>query len=128
MKPKKHINFFQAAVILLCGQIFLQDAVAEDLKNQDRTYLIDRTGEQWDITQAVSIGFEHRFFEFGIGRNAFRSLSESDWSGNDSKNESNFRVIGVAGGDEAHAYSVSKLSRHEIANTVLGPEPIAVGY
>ena len=128
MKPKKHINFFQAAVILLCGQIFLQDAVAEDLKNQDRTYLIDRTGEQWDITQAVSIGFEPRFFEFGIGRNAFRSLSESDWSRNNGKNESNFRVIGVAGGDEAHAYSVSKLSRHEIANTVLGPEPIAVGY
>ncbi len=28
----------------------------------------------------------------------------------------------------AHAYSVRKLSRHEIANTIIGGRPIAAGY
>ncbi len=37
-------------------------------------------------------------------------------------------MIGVSDGKTAQAYSVSKLSRHEVANTMLGDAPIAVGY
>jgi hypothetical protein len=48
-------------------------------------YLVDRHGERWDITQAKSIGFEPGRFEFGIGRNAFRPLSDNDWSHDDKK-------------------------------------------
>ncbi|MBW2139146.1 MAG: DUF3179 domain-containing protein, partial [Deltaproteobacteria bacterium] len=40
----------------------------------------------------------------------------------------NPRVIGVYDGKESHAYSVPKLRRHEIANTNLGSQPIAVSY
>ncbi len=39
---------------------------------------MDRTGERWDITQAVSMGFDPDRFEFGIGRNAFYPLDEND--------------------------------------------------
>jgi hypothetical protein len=128
MKPEKYIHYFLMTVTLLIGQIFVQSAIAVVLKDENRTYLIDRTGERWDITQAVSIGFEPRFFEFGIGRNAFRPLDESDWSKDQPNVRSKLRVIGIAKGDEAHAYSVPRLSRHETANTVVGSEPIAVGY
>jgi hypothetical protein len=38
------------------------------------------------------------------------------------------RVIGIAEGDEAKAWSVRKLSRHEIANSSIGGDAIAVGY
>jgi hypothetical protein len=115
-------------VVLFCSHILIPIAAAEIIEDKDRTYLIDQTGERWDITQAVSIGFEPRYFEFGIGRNAFRPLSESDWSNSVGNNVSNFRIIGIADGDEAHAYSVSKLARHEIANTILASDPVAVGY
>ena len=94
----------------------------------DRTYLVDRTGERWDITQARSIGFDPQGFEFGIGRNAFRPLDEKDWSHDTGNTPPSIRVIGVADGDVSHAYSVSKLSRHETANTVLSSRPIVVGY
>lgn len=128
MNSKKHINFYLMAVVLFCSHILIPVAAAQIIEDKDQTYLIDQTGERWDITQAVSIGFEPRYFEFGIGRNAFRPLSESDWSNSVGNNGANFRIIGIADNNEAHAYSVSKLARHEIANTMLASDPIAVGY
>jgi hypothetical protein len=113
---------------LLFSLVLSQAAAAEVIKDNGHTYIIDRTGERRDITQAVSIGFEPHNFEFGIGRNAFRPLSESDWSNGVVNNVTNFRVIGVVDGNDAHAYSVSKLYRHEIANTMLATDPIAAGY
>jgi hypothetical protein len=128
MSLKNKSNFCRVAVLLLFSIVLSQAAAAEVIKDKGHTYLIDRTGERWDITQAVSIGFEPRYFEFGIGRNAFRPLSESDWSNGVENNVPNFRVIGVVAGNEAHAYSVSKLNRHEIANTMLASIPIVTGY
>jgi hypothetical protein len=47
-------------------------------------FLVDRTGEQWKITQAVSIGFHPRGFQFGIGRDAIRPLDASSLCGDQS--------------------------------------------
>jgi hypothetical protein len=128
MNSKKHIKFNIMAFALLLSYILIPIVAAEIIEERDQTYLIDQIGERWDISQAVSIGFKPSRFEFGIGRNAFRPLSESDWSNSVGNSKRNFRIIGIADGDEAHAYSVSKLARHEIANTMLDSDPIAVGY
>jgi hypothetical protein len=128
MNSKNHISFFHMSVILFCNLFLIQAAKADVIEDNGRTYLIDQTGERWDITQARTIGFEPRHFQFGIGRNAFRALKESDWPTVVEDTSKNLRVIGVADGDEAHAYSVSKLSRHETANTQLEAKPIVVGY
>jgi len=128
MNSRNHFNFYRVIIILFCTLFLIPIAAAKIIEDQGRTFLIDQTGERWDITQAVSIGFEPRDFEFGIGRNAFRPLSESDWSNRGAPNFPDSRVIGVSEGDEAHAYAVSKLSRHEIANTMLASEPVAAGY
>ena len=94
---------------------------------RNKTYIVDQTGEKWDVTQAKSIGFDPHWFQYGIGRNAFTTLSDSHL-----KNKPSFlrdyRIIGIANESEAQAYSVPKLRRHEIANTTLGSKPIAVGY
>lgn len=66
-------------------------------------------------------------FQHGIGRHAFHPLNESDWVSGGNNNQRKFRVIGVVDGDEAHAYSVPKLSHHEIANTKLASKPIMAG-
>lgn len=128
MNAKNHFSFYRIPVIMLFSLVLIQTATAKVIEDNDQTYLIDQTGERWDITQAVSIGFEPRYFEFGIGRNAFRPLSDSDWSNGEDNNIPNFRVIGVADGDDAHAYSVPKLYHHEIANTMLASKPILTGY
>lgn len=128
MNSKNHIRFLHIPVLLFFSLFVIQTATADVIEDNGRTYLVDQTGERWDITQARTIGFEPRHFQFGIGRNAFRPLDESDWPPGVEDSPTHLRVIGVAGGDEAQAYSVSRLSRHETANTRLESKPIVVGY
>lgn len=114
-------------VCLMLGYL-APHAAATMLKEGGQTYLVDRTGERWDITQAVSIGFEPNHFEFGIGRHAFNPLDDTHWQSGLRQNGSGMRVVGVAGNADAHAYSVNKLRYHETANTFLGSEAIVAGY
>lgn len=93
-----------------------------------KTYIVDQRGEKWDVTQAESIGFKPKGFQFGIGRDAFTPLDDSSLTDNTDSVPKDLRVIGVEEGSEAQAYSVPRLKWHEIANSKLGSEPIAVGY
>ena len=104
------------------------NAAAAVVKQGQKTFLVDRTGEWWDISQAVSIGFDPNRFEFGIGRNAFKPLDEGDWQSNSDNSPSNLRIIGVARDRDAHAYSVNRLRYHETANTFLGETAVVAGY
>ena len=93
-----------------------------------KTYIVDRNGERWDVTQAKSLGFKPEKLQYGIGRNAFKTLNDSDMSDDTSSVSGRSRVIGVSVGEEAHAYTISKLRRHEVANTTIDEKPIAAGY
>lgn len=103
-------------------------AGATVVEKDGRVFITDQTGEQWDITQAKSIGFDPGDFEFGIGRYAFKPLSEADWLTNEWRDAFDFRVIGIADGRDAHAYALDKLARHETANTYLSSKPILGAY
>lgn len=94
----------------------------------DKTFIVDQTGERWDISQAKSIGFKPEGFQYGIGRNAFIPLDDSSLATDRFSVPEKLRVIGVTEGSQAQAYSVSKLMHHEIANTRIGSKPIMVGY
>lgn len=103
-------------------------AMAKVLKKGDRIYIVDQTGEHWDISQAVANGYDPNHFEFGIGRHAFQLLGKRDWLSKTGDIPDDLRVIGVAGHGEAHAYAVEKLRYHETANTFLGPRAILAAY
>jgi hypothetical protein len=124
---KKSLFFFIIMFIAIC---FVQSDItfSSVVKKGSKTFIVDRLGEHWNVTQAASIGFKPDRFQYGIGRNAFTTLDNSNLSRSTSLVSSNLRVIGVADGSEAHAYSVRKLARHEIANVILGSKAIAVGY
>lgn len=98
------------------------------IRQNDRVFIVDRTGERWGVTQAVSIGFDPRGFQFGIGRNAIRPLDASSLAKSHANLRPSERVIGIANASDAHAYVIRKLTRHEIANTRIGDEPIAAAY
>jgi len=102
-------------------------ACARVSEEGENVFITDQTGERWDVTQAETLGFKPHRFQYGIGRHAFTPLGDEDLSGDNTFVSSNTRVIGVVNQNEAHAYSVRKLSRHEIANTSIGGAPIAVG-
>ena len=128
MKTLNHKKFRIIVIIFLFNLMIFHSAEARVGKEGGKTYIVDRTGEKWDITQAVSIGFDPHKFEFGIGRNAFQPLDEGDWQSNSDNNPSNLRIIGVARDRDAHAYSVNRLRYHETANTFLGEDAVVAGY
>jgi hypothetical protein len=123
-------HFVIILIFLLALQWSLSAATtqAKVLKEGDRIYIVDQTGEHWDISQAVASGYDPNHFEFGIGRHAFQPLGERDWSSRTGNTPADLRVIGVAGHGQAHAYAVEKLRYHETANTVLGPRAILAAY
>ena len=108
--------------------IFIYPVFSGVVEEGERTYIVDHTGERWDVTQAKSIGFEPDNFQFGIGRYAFTPLDDSYLSRHTESVSDGHRVIGISEGDEAQAYSIPTLSRHEIANTTIGSTPISAGY
>ena len=116
-------------VIIINSFFFFQSGTAYSyvIRVKNKTYIVDQTGEKWDVTQAKSIGFDPHWFQYGIGKNAFTTLNDSHLKDNASSLRDS-RVIGIANESESQAYSISKLRSHEIANTTLGSNPIAVGY
>ncbi|MBW1852337.1 MAG: hypothetical protein JRJ15_13095 [Deltaproteobacteria bacterium] len=125
--PGKSLITFILAASVICFMI-CGTALSFVTKEGDKTYIVDRTGERWDVSQAKSIGFRPERFQYGIGRNAFTPLDDSYLSDNPSHVPKNLRVLGVREGAFEQAYSIPKLSRHEIANTKIGSQEIAVGY
>ena len=119
------------SIIIFLGAalIFVSiSSAAYVIKRGGKTYIQDQLGEQWDVTQAKTLGFKPGSFQYGIGKNAFTPLDDSHLSDGSSEKFQNPRVIGIADGEEARAYSVPKLRYHEIANTQINDKKVAVGY
>ncbi len=122
--------------ILFCNIIFFGfiaiivsvPAFSRVIQEGDTTYIVDRHGERWDVSQARSIGFEPERFQYGIGRNAFTPLDDSSLTQDTTGISRSQRVSGVSDGNAANAYSVSRLRRHETANSFLGDKPITAAY
>ena len=123
-------RIFMALIMSLTVICFFIDGFAASfvIWEGDKTYIVDRTGERWDVTQAKSIGFRPEQFQYGIGRNTIIPLDDSHLSLNAGNVPQNLRIIGVTENSTDQAYSVFRLSRHEIANSSIGENKIAVGY
>ncbi len=120
---------FSAFVIMFIGCVEVdKTAFSQVLKEGGKTYIVDRTGHKWDVTQAVSLGFKPQRFHYGLGKNAFTPLDDTYLSEGSDRISGNLRIIGVEDGTTSKAYSVPRLSRHEISNSTLGDKPVAVGY
>ncbi len=117
-------------IFLLFGLLFLACTVcfAEVIKSHGKTFIRDRKGEKWEITQAVSIGFNPYDFEYGLGRNAFSPLDDSHLRDATKNIPRRLRILGVPGENETKAFSIKKLSGHEIANSHIDDTPIAAAY
>jgi hypothetical protein len=127
-KPKTRWGFLLVLFGFAIAALLYQPPGTAAVKEGAKTFIVDQTGERWDITQAVSIGFKPRYFEFGIGRNAFTPLNDKNWKDTPTDPYDRMRVIGITGNGDAHAYAIRKLWSHETANTYLGSEPIVAGY
>lgn len=103
-------------------------SLAEVIEKGDKVFIRDRRGERWEITQAVSLGFDPAGFEFGLGRNAFSPLDDSQLQDAAGNIPGRPRVLGVPGENESTAFSVNRLGGHEIANSFIDDQPVAAAY
>jgi hypothetical protein len=123
----KKIVFF-CVITGIIGCVKSEYADSHVVREAGKTYIVDRTGERWDVTQAESLGFKPEKFQYGLGRDAFTPLDDTDLVDDYSGISRDLRIIGVDDGSQSQAYSVPRLSFHEISNSTLGSKPIAVGY
>jgi len=116
-------------VILMATLLLSGDTAYSFVQREDgKTYIVDRTGARWDVTQAESIGFKAEGFQYGLGRDAFSPLDDRSLQDGSDDVDPWHRVIGVTNENESRAYSVPKLRGHEIANSHIGETPIAAAY
>ncbi len=117
-------------LLLLLSVMFVLAAtsLAGVIKKDGKIYISDRRGERWEITQAVSIGFDPAGFEFGLGRNAFSPLDDNGLQDATDSISGRLRILGVPGETESKAFAVGKLRGHEIANSSIDGQPIAAAY
>jgi hypothetical protein len=118
------------SLLLLLSMLFVLAAtsLAGVIKKDGRVFISDRRGERWEITQAVSIGFDPAGFEFGLGRNAFSPLDDNGLQNATEGISGRLRILGVPGETESKAFAVGKLQGHEIANSSIDDQPIAAAY
>ena len=124
----RKIIILQIVVLGVIFAVVLSQAFSKVIEEKGKTYIVDWHGERWDISQAMTIGFKPHRFQHGIGRDAFTPLDDSQLSKNSAGVRRNERVIGIAEGDDANAYAISKLWRHEVANSFIGEKPITAAY
>jgi hypothetical protein len=128
---QKTQHMYLRSFLLLIVFVLAMDIVstqARVVREAGKTFIVDQTGERWDVSQAQKLGFDAAGFQYGIGKFAFQTLDDRSLSGDTEGVNGNLRVIGVAGDEESQAYSIAKLRYHEVANTHIDAEPIAVGY
>ncbi len=125
MARKTFLYGFGAVMTML---LIASAASADVISEGGKTFIVDLRGERWDVTQALTVGFKAEVFRHGIGKNAFQTLDDTFLTKDHADVRADARIIGVAKGKEAKAYSVSKLARHEISNSLSGSENIAVAY
>lgn len=103
----------------------------------------DKAGLWYDFTGSPIPTAE---LQFGIGRDAIRSIDDPVYVSPDDPRlltdipSSRYRrderptsvdeipVIGYADGDDARAYPVALLDRHELVNDTVGGKPVTVGW
>ena len=123
----KYILIFLMVIITGCAVVDEQASINVE-REGDKVFIIDRTGSQWDVTQAESLGLKPEKFQYGIGKDTFVTLDDSQLDEAGLAVPEDLRVIGIKGDNDSKAFSVKKLSRHEISNSSLNGKPVAVGY
>ena len=123
-----HLRIFILVLALSAANATPGGAFSKVIHEGDSTFIVDRHGERWDVTQARSLGFMPERFQHGIGRNAFTPLDDSSMKDKSQKTSESLRVIGISDGKQANAYSVPRLWRHEVANSSIGDIKIAAAY
>ncbi len=131
----KSISIIYLATLFSFACTTAPEGVAEpNVEEGDgRFTIIDRTGKRWDVSHAFqNYQMNPDEFQFGVGPNAIRPILnprhlEPGQSGYPA-DHSTFLILGTTLENETRAYSIDKLSFHEVADEKFGDVHVAVAY
>ena len=129
---KKLIIFALPFLIWTCASKNTGDP--DNGNNRDeQVFITDRTGKKWDVTHAVpKYGFDPSNFQYGLGPHAITPINNPEMLSPGDKGypvvDSAEAVIGLEIDGDARAYSIRKLSKHEVVNDRFGGKDVAVVY
>ncbi len=105
------------------------------IDEEEKIYIVDRTGKQWDITHAVNVyNFNPDRFDHGLGPYVLKPilnpkmLSPGDPGYPPPDVRFPSHVIGTTIKKDTRAYPLDALLIHEIANDRFGDIFVAVGF
>ncbi|RME00405.1 MAG: DUF3179 domain-containing protein [Calditrichaeota bacterium] len=110
-----------------------EDNNGGDNPSGQKIYIVDQTGKRWDVTHAVEkYGFKAEAFQYGLGPDAIPPLLHPEMlspgePGYPGAHDS-FLVLGARIEEEARAYPIDVMSRHEIVDEVFDATYVAVAY
>ena len=120
-----------------CSEVKITSAeekLPEDrIEAGESLFIIDRTGERWDITHAAEkYGFRAENFQYGLGKNAIPSIDYPDMflpgePGYPPAND-NFTLVAARIRSDARAYPLFVMKSHEIVNESFSGQLVAVAY
>lgn len=123
------------------------------LKKDGKTYIWAGSGQATPDPQKTDLWYDFTGspippaeLQFGIGKDAIRSIDDPLYVSPDDdrllkslprsryrrderpKSVDEIRVIGYADGDDARAYPIALMDRHELVNDEVGGKPVTVGW
>ena len=117
-----------------CSSIEESELPAPEVKEVgDRIILVDQTGAEWDVTEAVrEHGLRPDLWQFGLGVNAILPILEPQfWEPGDrgylGPDETHIVIATTINGD-SRAYQISHLNAHEVVDEQFGDTYVAVGW
>jgi len=97
------------------------------IEENNRTFIVDRAGERWNITTAVKeYGMDPKLFHFGLGREAFTPIQNPKVLSAPPSGDP--MIFGVVHKGEARAYDRASLTRHETAIDKLAGDRVLVAH
>lgn len=125
MKNMLSVTMITSVMLLFTISI---SCAASLVRQGSRVYIKDRAGELWDVTETQKRGFKPNRFQYGLGKSAIIPLGDKDLKDEQFSKTSKDEILGISVDNESHAYSIARLSYHEIANTTIAGNAIAAGY
>ncbi len=125
--------FLALLAISGCGKTPSDSAPAMVKENNERIFIVDRTGKEWDVTHAVKkYGMKAEDFQFGLGPFSITPLDHppmiSPGDPGYPGSRENFLVIGVRLNNDIRAYPIGTMLCFEVANETIGQQEVAVAY
>ncbi|MFQ5600031.1 MAG: hypothetical protein ACE5G2_05705 [Candidatus Krumholzibacteriia bacterium] len=127
------IALMSVVSLTACSDTSSGPETADVEEEQDRVYIVDKTGKKWDVTHAQeNYGMAASKFQFGLGPNAIQPILNAPMLFPGDRgypaDDEEILVLGANVNGISRAYPINVLFGYEVADEQFGDAHVAVAY